>query len=74
MTATTTIIGLMPLVVPMLIGNAEGTARSWGPIGLVVVSGLSVSTILTLVLLPTVYSLMDDLSLFTKRVVATARI
>ena len=49
MTATTTIIGLMPLVVPMLFGNAEGTSRRWGPIGLVVVSGLSISTILTLV-------------------------
>ena len=70
MTATTTVIGLMPLVIPMLFGHAEGTARRWGPIGLVVVSGLSISTILTLVLLPTMYSLMDDLSQFAKRVVA----
>ena len=73
MTATTTIIGLMPLVIPMLFGHAEGTARRWGPIGLVVVSGLSISTILTLVLLPTMYSLLDDLSQFTRRVVAVAR-
>ena len=73
MTATTTIIGLMPLVVPMLFGNAEGTSRRWGPIGLVVISGLSISTVLTLVLLPTVYSLMDDLSHFAKRVTAVAR-
>jgi HAE1 family hydrophobic/amphiphilic exporter-1 len=73
MTATTTIIGLMPLVLPMLFGNAEGTSRRWGPIGLVVISGLSISTILTLVLLPTVYSLMDDLSQFAKRVTAVAR-
>ncbi|MDP6038966.1 MAG: efflux RND transporter permease subunit, partial [Candidatus Latescibacteria bacterium] len=73
MTATTTIIGLMPLVIPMLFGSSEGTARQWGPIGLVVVSGLSVSTILTLVLLPTIYSLMDDLSHYAKRVIAVAR-
>jgi HAE1 family hydrophobic/amphiphilic exporter-1 len=73
MTATTTIIGLMPLVIPMLYGNADGTARRWGPIGLVVVSGLSVSTLMTLVLLPTVYSLMDDLSHYAKRVVASAK-
>lgn len=73
MTATTTIIGLMPLVLPMLYGNADGTARRWGPIGLVVVSGLSVSTLMTLVLLPTVYSLMDDLSHYAKRVVAASK-
>ncbi len=73
MTATTTVIGLAPLVIPMLYGNAEGTARRWGPIGVVVVSGLTVSTVLTLILLPTVYSLMDDLSRFSKQVVASMR-
>jgi len=73
MTATTTILGLTPLVIPMIYGTAEGNARRWGPIGLVVISGLSFSTILTLVLLPTVYSLMDDLGRFMKRVFASAR-
>lgn len=73
MTATTTILGLAPLVLPMIYGQAEGTARRWGPIGLVVVSGLFASTILTLVLLPTVYSLMDDLSGWVRRTVAMAR-
>ena len=72
MTATTTILGLTPLVVPMVYGMAEGTARRWGPIGLVVISGLAVSTILTLVILPTIYSLIDDLANRTKRVVALA--
>lgn len=73
MTATTTILGLAPLVVPMIYGTAEGTARRWGPIGLVVVCGLFASTVLTLVLLPTVYSLMDDLSAWAKRVVVSSR-
>ena len=73
MTATTTILGLTPLVVPMMYGNVEGEARRWGPIGLVIISGLSVSTIMTLVILPTVYSLMDDLSGYAKRVVAVAK-
>ncbi|MDA0747727.1 MAG: efflux RND transporter permease subunit [bacterium] len=72
MTATTTILGLTPLVLPMIYGTAEGTARRWGPIGFVVISGLMVSTLLTLVLLPTVYSLMDDLSGYVKRVAASA--
>ena len=73
MTATTTILGLTPLVLPMIYGTAEGTARRWGPIGFVVISGLMVSTILTLVILPTVYSLMDDLASYMKRTVATVR-
>lgn len=73
MTATTTILGLTPLVIPMIYGNAEGNARRWGPIGLVIISGLSISTILTLVILPTIYSLMDDLSGYAKRVVAVAK-
>jgi HAE1 family hydrophobic/amphiphilic exporter-1 len=73
MTAITTILGLMPLVIPMIYGTAEGYARRWGPIGLVVVSGLTVSTFLTLVLLPTIYSLMDDLANYTKRLAASVR-
>lgn len=73
MTASTTILGLMPLVVPMLYGTAEGHARIWGPIGLVIVSGLSVSTLMTLILLPTVYSLMDDLAGSCRRMLASSR-
>jgi len=73
MTATTTILGLTPLVLPMIYGTAEGTARRWGPIGFVVISGLMVSTVLTLIILPTIYSLMDDLAGYVKRVAATVR-
>ena len=72
MTAITTIFGLVPLVIPMVFRTAEGTARIWGPMGLVVVSGLASSTILTLILLPTVYSLMDDLSRYFRRVAAVS--
>lgn len=72
MTAATTILGLAPLVVPMIYGTAEGYARRWGPIGLVVVCGLAAATVLTLVLLPTIYSLMDDVGQRTRRVVASA--
>ena len=74
MTATTTILGLTPLVVPMIYGMAEGTARRWGPIGLVVISGLTASTVLTLVILPTIYSLIDDLANRSRRVIALARV
>ncbi len=73
MTASTTILNLMPLVLPMLYGTVEGFSRRWGPVGLVVVSGLASSTILTLVLAPTLYALMDDLGEWAKRVVRAVR-
>lgn len=68
MTAFTTILNLMPIVLPMIYGTAEGFAKRWGPIGLVVVSGLATSTLLTLLLAPTLYSLLDDLGLWAKQV------
>ena len=73
MTAFTTILNLMPLVLPMIYGTAEGFSKRWGPVGLVVVCGLATSTFLTLILAPTLYSLIDDLGLWIKRVVHAAR-
>ena len=68
MTASTTILNLMPIVLPMAYGTAEGFAKRWGPTGLVVVSGLASSTLLTLVLAPTLYSLLDDLATWLRKV------
>jgi HAE1 family hydrophobic/amphiphilic exporter-1 len=71
-TAVTTIVGLVPLVAPILLpslfGPVEGRAGSWAPIGLVIMGGLTTSTFLTLIIIPTIYSLIDDLTLFAKRV------
>jgi HAE1 family hydrophobic/amphiphilic exporter-1 len=71
-TAITTILGLMPMVAPFLFpqwfGTLEGRASSWAPIGLVIIGGLTTSTFLTLMIIPTIYSLVDDCSLFVKRV------
>jgi len=53
-------------------GTAEGFSRRWGPIGLVVVSGLASSTVLTLLLAPTLYSLVDDLGIWIQRVARAA--
>ncbi len=72
MTAFTTILNLMPLVLPMVYGTAEGFSRRWGPVGLVVASGLASSTLLTLILAPTFYSLLDDMAIWVKRVVREA--
>ncbi|SCY32272.1 efflux RND transporter permease subunit [Alkaliphilus peptidifermentans] len=62
MTTLTTVLGLLPLA----IGIGEG-AEIQAPMGIVVIAGLLLSTILTLVLIPTVYTLVDDLSVAIKR-------
>ena len=71
-TAITTILGMTPMVAPFLFpqwfGPVEGRAATWAPIGLVIIGGLTTSTFLTLMIIPTLYSLFDDLTLFAKRV------
>ncbi len=50
MTSLTTILGM----VPMAIGSGEG-AEMWRPMGAAVIGGLTFSTLLTLLLVPTLY-------------------
>lgn len=52
MTTLTTILGM----VPMAIGTGQG-AETWRPMGISVIGGLTVSTLLTLVLVPVLYCL-----------------
>ena len=54
MTSATTILGLLP----MAIGLGEG-AELRSPLAITVIGGLSVATLLTLVVIPVVYSLVD---------------
>ena len=72
-TAVTTILGLLPMVAPFLLpgifGTVEGRAASWAPIGLVIIGGLTTSTFLTLLILPTIYSILDDATILARRVV-----
>ena len=72
MTSFTTILGLLPMVLPLflpfLFGPFEGRESIWAPVGLVVISGLITSTILTLVIMPTIYSLIDDFGMWMKKV------
>ena len=71
MTALTSLFGLLPLTVPFflpdLFPQSDGRARMWAPVSLAVFGGLTTSTFLTLVILPTVYSYMDDLSTYSLR-------
>ncbi|SQC97356.1 Swarming motility protein SwrC [Fusobacterium necrophorum subsp. necrophorum] len=61
MTTATTVLGM----VPMALGFGEGSEIYRG-MSLAVIFGLSVSTLLTLVVIPILYSLMDDFILFGK--------
>lgn len=62
MTALTTILGLVPLS----LGIGEG-AELTQSMGVVVIGGLALSTALTLVLVPVMYTVFDDISIFFKR-------
>ena len=72
MTTFTTILGLLPMVLPLflpfLFGPFDGRGSIWAPVGLVVISGLITSTILSLVIMPTIYSLIDDFGMWMKKV------
>ncbi|SET37130.1 hydrophobic/amphiphilic exporter-1, HAE1 family [Natronincola peptidivorans] len=61
MTTLTTALGLLPLA----IGIGEG-AEVQAPMATVVIGGLLLSTLLTLVLIPVVYTLVDDFSIGIK--------
>ncbi len=54
MTAFTTLLGMLP----MALSTGSGS-EMWVPMGVVVIGGILVSTILTLILVPVLYSLMS---------------
>ncbi len=72
MTAVTTILGLLPMVAPILFpqwfGPLEGRAGTWAPVALVILGGLTTSTFLTLMIIPTVYSMIEDVGRFFGKV------
>ncbi len=80
LTAITTVMGLIPLAVGLNI-DFYGLYRSlrpdffwggeqaawWGPMAIAVIAGLTFATFLTLVLVPVMHSLTDDLADFFRR-------
>lgn len=62
MTTLTTVLGMVPLA----IGRGEG-AEMWNAMGMTVAWGLSVSTLVTLVLIPILYSIFADLGVKRKQ-------
>lgn len=72
MTALTTILGLIPLC----IGTTQigGDGPPYYPMARAIVGGLAFSTVVTLIMLPTIYVLLDDLRIWSRRIVrASAR-
>jgi HAE1 family hydrophobic/amphiphilic exporter-1 len=63
------VIGLLPLA----IGTASIARARHFPMARTVMGDLIASTVLTLIVLPTVYSLIDDLALWLRRLWLTTR-
>jgi len=80
LTAVTTVLGLVPLAIglnldfaglftalaPNVFWGGEQAAW-WGPMAIAVIAGLTFATLLTLILVPVMYSLVDDLGTFVGR-------
>ncbi len=66
MTAITTIFGVLPLALPVLLPGlfpaAQGRAAMWAPISVAILGGLTTSTFFTLIILPTFYSISDSVT------------
>jgi HAE1 family hydrophobic/amphiphilic exporter-1 len=71
MTAGTTVLGLVPLC----FGSTQigGDGPPYFPMARAIVGGLTFSTVITLVVLPTIYLLLDDLRIWARRLVANVR-
>ncbi len=70
MTAGTTVLSLVPLcVVTTQIG---GGGPPYFPMARAIVGGLSFSTIVTLLVLPTIYVLLDDLRIWARNIIRMA--
>jgi len=76
LTAITTILGLIPMATGVSFDFKKFTlitggdsAQFWGPMAVAVSFGLAVATVLTLVMVPTMYSITEDLTkLFDKMI------
>lgn len=65
MTAGTTILGLIPLCFGD--NRIGGGGPAYYPMARAIVGGLTFSTVVTLIVLPTIYILLDDLSIWGRK-------
>lgn len=62
MTTATTVLGMIPMAIP----RGQGS-EMWQPMGIAIVGGLTLSTILTLILVPALYSIFGGFGVIRKR-------
>jgi multidrug efflux pump subunit AcrB/outer membrane protein TolC len=74
LTAVTTVLGLVPIVIGVSIDFVNTkiavggqSVEMWGPMADAVTAGLMVATVLTLIVVPVLYSLFDDIGDFIRR-------
>ena len=67
LTAITTILGLLPMALGISLNISEMTVTTgtqttqwWGPMAVAVIFGLAFATVLTLIMVPTMYSVIQD--------------
>ena len=75
LTAITTILGLVPMAIGVSIDFANlklivgsQSAEWWGPMAIAVIFGLAFATLLTLVMVPTFYGIIEDIRSIPSRV------
>jgi multidrug efflux pump subunit AcrB/outer membrane protein TolC len=75
LTAVTTVLGLIPMATGFSVDfrnlkviTGGESAQFWGPMAVAVCFGLGVATLLTLVMVPTMYSINEDISNFMDKV------
>jgi len=71
MTMGTAILGMLPLCFPG--ASIGGDGPPYYPMARAIAGGLVFSTLVSLLVLPTIYALLDDMSLWSKRVWRQAR-
>ncbi len=71
MTAATTVFSLLPLCITRT--QIGGNGPPYFPMARAIVGGLILSTLVTLIILPTIYILLDDLRNWSRRVIGQVR-
>ncbi len=72
MTAGTTVLGLIPLAFSTTLIGGQG-GPPYFPMARAIVGGLTFSTVVTLLILPTIYVILDDIGLWSSRIFRMAR-
>jgi HAE1 family hydrophobic/amphiphilic exporter-1 len=71
MTAGTTVLSLVPLSFTSV--QIGGDGPPYYPMARVIVGGLAFSTLVTLIILPEIYIMLDDLNVWLRRLVSSAK-